>query len=294
MHDIGKSKAARRTGLLTALLVASALTSGCYPVRLSEDGIYVPQTAPALTAEALAERTTVYTLEPQTIRASDGAQLTGVLLRRPGANRTVLYFGGNMFTVGKAGAGLASQLAPLGVNLMMVDYRGYGASGAVKANGSALMSDALAVFDHLAAMPGVGSSGIVVHGQSLGSFMAGHVAAQRPTAGVVLESSATTAEAFARANIPTLARPFIRLDISESLRGQGNLQQMSRLDEPLLLLVGSEDKVTPARFSRELFDASTLPAARKRLVVVPGAGHNDVLGDATALRAYADYLVRSR
>lgn len=294
MRTSGTRNRMRHVGASASLLLAAGLASGCYTVRLTESGIYVPQTAPALTAEALAERASGYTLEPQTIIARDDARLTGVLLRRPGADRTVLYFGGNMFTVGKNGPGLASRLAPLGVNLMMVDYRGYGASAAAQPGASLLMSDALAVFDHLAAAPGVEASKVVVHGQSLGSFMAGHVAAQRPTAGVVLESSATTAEAFARANIPGFARPFVRLDIAESLRGQGNLQQMTRLAEPLLLLVGSEDEVTPASFSRELFQASTLPAGRRRLSVVPGAGHNDVLAHPAAVRAYGDFLALTR
>jgi len=273
---------------------AAILLSGCYTVNLSEDGIYVPQSAPTLTVEALADQAPGYGLEPQTVIAADGARLTGVLLKRAGADRTVLYFGGNMFTVGKSGPRLAGRLAPLGVNIMMIDFRGYGASASAAPNAYLLMSDALAVFDHLAALPGVEPSEIVVHGQSLGSFMAGHVAALRPTGGVVLESSATTAEAFARANIPGLARPFIRLNIAESLRGQGNLQQMNRLEEPLLLLVGSDDDVTPAAFSRELFAASTLPATRKRLAVVEGAGHNDVLTHPTGLRAYADFLDLTR
>ena len=285
----------RRVGLAAlALLLAGSLSSGCATIRLTEENIYVPQPGAALTAEALAARTSAYTFQPQTVTAPDGTRLAGALLRRPGADRTILYFGGNLFTVEKRGAALARVLEPLGANLMVVDYRGYGASGAGNMQMDAVMSDALAAFDHLAALPGIDPRQIVVHGQSLGSFMAGHVAAQRPTAGVVLESSATTAEAFARLQVPLFARPFVRLDIAESLRRQGNLQQMSRLDEPLLVLVGSEDDVTPASFSRNLFRASTLPAAGKRLLVVKGAGHNNVLADPSAITAYREFLALAR
>lgn len=277
-----------------SLAFTGALITGCMNVDLKESDIYRPQAGSALTAEALNARVSGYTLEPQLITAADGLKLAGVLLRRPGADRTVLYFGGNLTTVGRNGPAIAAQLAPLNVNLMLVDYRGYGASGKAEANTATLMSDALAVFDHLAGLPGIDPSSIVVHGQSLGSFMAGQVAASRPTAGVVLESSATTAEDFAHAGIPVYARPFVRLHIAEGLRGQGNLKQMDRLDEPLLILVGADDDATPAVFSRKLFDASTLPPARKRLVVVEGVGHNGVLNRPAAMAAYVEFLALTR
>jgi hypothetical protein len=277
-----------------AVALSGALLTACVNVDLEESDIYRPQPGAALTAEALNARAPGYRLEPQVIAAADGLKLAGVLLRRPGADRTVLYFGGNLTTVGGNGPAIAAQLAPLNVNLMLVDYRGYGASGKAQASTASLMSDALAVFDHLAGLPGIDARSVVVHGQSLGSFMAGQVAASRPTAGVVLESSATTAEEFAEAGVPVYARPFVRLRIAEGLRGQGNLKQMDRLDEPLLILVGAEDDATPAVFSRRLFEASTLPAARKGLVVVEGVGHNGVLNRPAAMKAYAEFLARTR
>jgi len=279
-------------GLAAVLLAVSA--SGCVTVSLSEEGIYHPQKGAALTAQALAAEVRGYTLEPQTITAPDGTRLAGALLRRPGADRTVLYFGGNMFAVGSDGATVARRLAPLGVNLMLVDLRGYGASGSGPLTQAAILSDGLAVFDHLAAQPHIEPNQIVVHGMSLGSFLAGHVAAHRRTAGVVLEASATTAEAFVGSAVPWLARPFVRVDIAQGLRGQGNLQHMSRLDEPLLVVVGEKDTLTPPRFSRELFAAATLPRERKRLVVVKDAAHDQAIFKAQTITAYREFLGLTR
>ena len=273
---------------------AALCLCGCVTVSVSEADIYKPQPGAGTPPERLAVGGAEYRVEPQTIVSADGTRLAGALLRRPGADRTVLYFGGNLFTMKERAALMAQRLAPLNVNLMVVDYRGYGASGQGPMTMDAIMADALAVFDHLAALPDVEPSQIVVHGQSLGSFMAGHVAANRPTAGVVLESSATTAEDFARAQVPFLARPFVRLEIAESLRRQGNLQQMSRLDEPLLVLSGERDDVTAPAMSRALFKAATLPPERKRLAVVPGAGHNDVLDKPAGLAAYREFLALTR
>lgn len=297
MTKLDISPAARSRRAMAGLLAAVAVSlSGCVTVRLTESDIYRPLAGGMLTAEALSARAPGFTLEPQTIVAADGVKLSGALLRRAGAERTVLYFGGNRTTVGRTGPLIAAELAPLNVNLMLVDYRGYGASGKgeTPVGFDALKNDATAVFDHLAGVPEIPPSSIVVHGQSLGSFMAGHVAAERATAGVVLESSATTAKAFAQANIPFYARPFVRLNIAEGLRRQGNLRQVSRFDEPLLVLVGAEDDVTPAFMSRELHSASTLPADRKQLAVIEGAGHDDVLLRPAAITAYAKFLRRTR
>ncbi|HYJ30536.1 MAG TPA: hypothetical protein VEW25_09375, partial [Allosphingosinicella sp.] len=133
---------------------------------------------------------------------------------------------------------------------------------------------------------------VVLHGQSLGSFIAGHVAAERPAGAVVLESSATTTEDWADANLRGMARLFVRVEIDEALRGRGNLANMARIEEPLLILAGERDRTTPPRLSRALYAASPLPAGRKALFVVPGAGHNDVMLHTDTIAAYRALLAQ--
>jgi pimeloyl-ACP methyl ester carboxylesterase len=169
---------------------------------------------------------------------------------------------------------------------MIVDHRGYGLSEG-RPSAATFESDAVVAFDYLA---GQGDRNIVVHGQSLGSFAAGHVAANRPAAGVVLESSVTTTEDWAKVLMPSLARPFVRVEIAESLRGRGNLANVRLIEEPLLLLVGAKDETTPPHLSRSLYEASPLPPQRKRLAVIARAGHDNVLEQAEAAAAYREFL----
>lgn len=275
----------RGIGLATALAVA-----GCQTVRLSDEGIFRPQPGVALSNQMLGPSRMDYSLEPQSLTTTDGVRLEGVLLRRQGAERTVLYFGPNLSTVERTAPLMALALAPLNVNLVMFDYRGYGASGAGTITVPRLMTDAEEVFDRVTSLPGIQPESTVVHGLSLGSFMAGHVAARRPTAGLVLEGSATSAEEFAAAQIPWFAKPVIRLEISPGLQGQGNLQYMDDIDEPMLVLVGEKDTVTRPVFSRRLFEASTLPTSQRRLAVIPGATHNDTMQQPATIRAYGEFL----
>jgi pimeloyl-ACP methyl ester carboxylesterase len=134
---------------------------------------------------------------------------------------------------------------------------------------------------------------VIVHGQSLGSFIAGHVAAERPTAGVVLESSATTTEDWVAANLRGARRILVHARIDESLRGRGNLANMARIEEPLLLLVGGADSTTPPTLSQALYAASPLPPGRKTLAILPRAGHTDVLLQPEAIAAYRAFLDRA-
>lgn len=262
------------------LLIAAPATA---TAQLTEAVLLRPVPGGTVTQEAVSAVAPAYRVTDHRIVAADGTRLHAVLLRQPNARGTILYFGGNGYTIERFGAAVAAVFAPLGVDLMIVDHRGYGMSQG-RPTVAALESDSLTAYDYLAALPGIARARILVHGQSLGSFTAGHVAAHRPTAGVVLESTITSAEQWAAAMIGEGAT------IDEALRNRGNLRYMPRIEEPLLLLVGANDRVTPASFSQALFDASPLAAGRKTLAIVPGAGHNDALTRPEALAAYRTFL----
>ena len=268
-----------------ALLI---VLSGC-TAHIGEESLLMPIRGGALPPEPLRAAAPAYSMTEQWITAPDGTRLSAVLLRQPGSRATILYFGGNGFTIGQFGAATAGLFAPLGVDLMIVDHRGYGRSQGRPTQAN-LEADGLAAFDHLTRNIGIAPERVIVHGQSLGSFIAGHVAANRPTGGAVLESSATTAEDWADANRRGLMRLLVRVEIDETLRGRGNLTNMTRIDEPLLILVGQNDRTTPPPLSQALYAASPLPAARKRLAIVPGADHNNVMTRPQAIAAYRAFL----
>lgn len=273
----------RATALAAALM--SMPLSACV-AQVSESQFIRPVPGGTLTAEALGAAAPSYTLTRHSIASADGAKLHAVYLRQPGAKATVVYFGGNGYTIERFGASTAAFFAPLGVDLLIADHRGYGLSQGTP-TAAALEADGLAVFDYLRGLPNVDPVRILLHGQSLGSFTAGNVAANRPAAGVVLESSITTIEDWVEAQ--TAGMP-VKVKIDDTLKGRGNLSKMSAIDEPLLLLVGRVDKTTPARFSEALYEASSLSPERKLLKIVEGAGHNDVMTKPEAAITYAEFL----
>ena len=270
------------------LLPLAALAAGC-TAHIGEDTLLHPIAGGGIDAAALARSAPAFSMTEHWITALDGARLSAVLLRQPEARATILYFGGNGYTIERFGAFTAALFQNAGVNLMIVDHRGYGRSEGTPSQAN-MEADGVAAFDYLDRLDGIGP--IVFHGHSLGSFIAGRGAAERPTAGVVLECSAITAEQWVDARHRGLARALVRVEIDETLRGRGNLANMGRIEEPVLILVGAEDRTTPPSLSRALYAASPLPEGRKILAIIPTTGHNNVLVNPEARRAYAEFLVR--
>ena len=279
----------RRRGILFLLVTLGlAGAAGC-SVEISERRVLHPQASGTLSQDAVTHAAPVFTVSRHDIIAADGTRLYAVRLRQPGARATILYFGGRKYTIGASGATTASRFAPLGVDLFIADYRGYGQSEGTP-TASAMAGDMLAVFDYAASLPDIGAARLIVHGHSMGSFAAGYVAAHRPVGGVVLESSVTTTEEWVRARVPVVVKPFVRVRIADDLKGKGNLENMSLIDEPLLILVGAADHTTPPQLSKGLYAASPLPPERKSLVIVPGADHGDVMTHESAIASYRRFL----
>lgn len=180
---------------------------------------------------------------------------------------------------------LAPLVAGMGVNVLMIDYRGYGRSAGTPSIAT-MKNDALAAFDHLRGR--AGDRPIVVHGLSLGGFVAAHVAANRAVQGLVLEATAPDVATWARNQIPGYAKPAVRLKIAPALLAESNVEAVGRHRGPLLLITGSNDAVTPPRFMQPLLAAS--PSPNKRAVIARGAGHGDALAIPEARRAYAGFL----
>ena len=224
------------------------------------------------------------TVTEQTITAENGIELKGLSVHQPGAGVTVLYFGGNMFHIDDHAMKVLPILSSCGANSAVFDYRGYGRSQGEPSIDN-MKSDALRIFDLINAQnPGK----VIVHGQSLGSFMAAYVAQKRPALGLVLESTATNAKDWANANIPWYARPFVRLEMSPALREIDNAEATSNFTNAVLVMVGDQDKVTPPNLGKKVFDS--IPTSHKKMLTIKGVGHNGVLTHPNTTQTYCDFI----
>ncbi|MEL7360689.1 MAG: alpha/beta fold hydrolase [Bacteroidota bacterium] len=188
------------------------------------------------------------------------------------ARGTVLYFGGQGFLM-VTFADFIEAMAQHRVNLFMVDYRGYGMSDG-EPSVAGLKADGLAVYDYVQALDGVDPDRLVLHGHSMGTFMATYVAQEAALAprGLLLESPVTTVEELTSALVPALLKPLVSFDIDDALQREDNPERVAGLTMPTLVIVGGEDNITPPKLAEDVHEASV--GQPKRLVEVESGGHN--------------------
>jgi pimeloyl-ACP methyl ester carboxylesterase len=211
-------------------------------------------------------------VRPIAIEVEAGIYIGGRLYPAGPQAPLVLYFHGN----GEIAAdydGIAPLYTGLGITLLVVDYRGYGTSSG-RPTASHLLTDAVQVFERLGDVleeQPLFPARLYVMGRSLGSAAAIEVAhhAGDRLAGLIVESG--FADTFA-----LLARLGLRVRGADEERdGFGNAAKMGRIAVPTLVIHGQHDVLIPAADGQALYRHSA--AADKRLVLIPGAGHNDLL-----------------
>lgn len=289
----------RKLALLLALsALLSLLASGCVTVNVSqsnlaETGLITPGYA-AMAPKVYPEITGAsgYTAHQLFFEGADNAAQYGLLLTRPGNKVTIMYFGGGNFQTGLRGLVIAKEFEALNVNVFVVDYPGFGES-AGKPTITTIREDALNAYDYLRSLPYISGTAIVVHGFSMGTLVAPYVAANRPVAGLVLNSPLTTVQQLVHDLMPWYDRIFVRVHLANTIRNIDSLTYIKRYSGPLLLLVGKDDHIAPPSNAREIYQVSPTARDRKVLDVVPGRGHDDTLAGIPAVkRVYTDFLHR--
>jgi fermentation-respiration switch protein FrsA (DUF1100 family) len=202
-----------------------------------------------------------------TIPTEDGERLVGwwIPTRAEPARAHVLFFHGNAGNVSHR-IEHAARLTAAGLDVMLVDYRGYGKSTG-RPSETGLHLDAQASLAALRAGPHVDPARIVLMGESLGGAVALRLALEAPPLACVLQSTFTSLRDVARAHYPAAL---------SALAGEAfpSLERIRRLRAPVLMLHGDVDEIVPLAHAEALFAAAPEP---RRLHIVAGAGHNDLV-----------------
>jgi len=229
--------------------------------RFQERIVFQPPPAPA--ASPVPARQVWY-------RAADGAELFAYVVGdcAPGG-RALLAFHGN--------ADLARWLIPWAsevarrnrVCVMLPEYRGYDGLGGVPTyEGSS--RDARAALDYLRGPMGFGLGRVAYFGHSLGSAIAAELAGADPPRVLLLQSPFSSARAMgSRMLLPGLAAFWTLI----SRVHFDTIRRVGASSAAVWVAHGDKDFVIPVSMGRQVFAAARHPG---ELLIVPGAGHNDV------------------
>jgi uncharacterized protein len=213
-----------------------------------------------------------------TFESDDGERLHGWWV--PAAAEPlahVLFLHGNAGNVGDRVPHL-ELLAGAGLDVLAFDYRGYGRSSG-RASEEGTYRDARAARTALLERPGVDPERVFYLGESLGAAVAIELAGEHPPAGLILQSPFTSIRDMARLHYPFIPRALVP-------DAYPSLPRIAALDVPLLVLHGDRDEIVPSLHGEALCEAARSP---KRLEILAGVGHNDVVGRewATAIARWA-------
>ncbi len=253
-HRVGQVVRVVLLVYLVLLLVASAIQRR---VVFPTDMIDVPAALPPF------ER---YGIEPLEIPIEGGgrveawlAQGEGTSADRPGP--LVIFAHGNAELIDNWAFDFKT-LTERGVNVLLVEYRGYGRSdGSPSEKG--IVTDFTAAYDKVTARDEIDSKRVVFFGRSIGTGVACSLARHRKPNAIILASPMRS--------IPSIASKMLvpRFIIKDKFDNEDFLETY---DGPVLILHGKEDRIIPYDHGDKLHRVTP----NSRLVSFVDTGHNDM------------------
>lgn len=255
--------------LLPLLLAALAalLTVGCATLdERQRQWIFQPSDRSwGYTAELAREMEEVWIEFPSRI-TGEPTRLHGLwtaAAKRPKDGPVLLYLHGARWNV-EGSAPRIRRMQELGFSVLAIDYRGFGKSTPRLPSEDMAYEDAQAAWDWLAAR--YPNRPRYIFGHSLGGAIAIDLAARvADERGVIVEGTFTSIPDVAS----TMKWGWLPIGPLITQRFE-SVKKVAKVNSPLLVVHGSEDRLIASDLGRRLYEAATGP---KRFVLVEGGSH---------------------
>lgn len=194
-------------------------------------------------------------------KTEDGINLNGWLVKNPKAKATVLFFHGNAGNISHRIEKIVI-FNHLGLNVFIIDYRGYGMSqGRPSEDGT--YQDARAAFDYLSARSDINNKKIIAYGESIGGAVAVDLAAKRNVACLIVDSSFSSARDLARKFYPFIPSFLFRSKFD-------SVNKVKTIKSSKLFIHSINDEIVPFELGQKLYQEAIPP---KEFFQIHG-GHN--------------------
>ncbi|WP_414622115.1 alpha/beta hydrolase [Calothrix sp. CCY 0018] len=192
------------------------------------------------------------------LTSEDGTKLSAIHLLNPNAKYTILFAHGNGSDLGTIQPRL-KQLKSIGFSVFAYDYRGYGTSEGKPSETNAY-KDIDTAYNYLTQELNIPPQQIIAFGSSVGGGSAIDLAARKPVAGLITESTFTS---IFKVKVPIKILPFDKFP---------NLSKISKVKCPVLIMHGKLDEIVPFYHSEQLFQQAPSP---KLSLWIEDAKHNN-------------------
>ncbi len=192
----------------------------------------------------------------------DRIKLNGWFIKSEENKGTLLFFHGNAGNISHR-LDKIMTFHNLGLNVFIIDYRGYGKSEGVPTE-RGVYQDAEAAYDYLGTQKNFNSKQIIVYGESLGGAIAIDLATKREFAGLIADSTFTSISDMANASSSISVGSLISTKMD-------SVDKIKNVSAPKLIIHSIDDDIIPFYMGKKLFDEAPVP---KGFLKIRG-GHND-------------------
>lgn len=199
------------------------------------------------------------------IQTKDNIKINGWFISSNNAKYTILFCHGNAGNIADR-LDKISLLYGLGVNIFIIDYRGFGRSQG-RPSESGLYLDAEAAYNYLVNIKKILAQQIILYGESLGTVAVINLAAKLKVKAIILEGAFSSGKDMARKIYPFLPT-FL---FSNKFDSQFAIREIGA---PKLFIHSRDDEIVPFNLARKLYDVSREP---KQFIEIQGDHNNAFL-----------------
>jgi len=189
--------------------------------------------------------------EDVVLDTTDNLLLHGWFIPHQESKHTLLFFHGNAGNISHRGESVRI-FHRLGLNVLIIDYRGYGKSQG-KPGEQGLYKDAHAAWRYLTQIKGVEPKNIILFGRSLGGAVATRLASDVQAGKLILESTFSSGKDMAKSIFPLMSHIiYVRF-------GFNSEERIKRITCPVLVIHSPDDEIIPFRLGEKIYVAANEP-----------------------------------
>lgn len=185
------------------------------------------------------------------LNADNKVRLHGWYIPRQGARKVVLFFHGNAGNISHRGESV-EVFHRLGLNVFIIDYRGYGKSTG-KPSEKGMYADARTAWHYLNQERAIDEKDIIVFGRSLGGVIASQLATEVHPGKLIIESAFSSSRDMARAIFPFISNVILMRYCFNTA------ENMKQIQSPVLVAHSPDDDIIPFSHGEKIFQAANDP-----------------------------------
>ncbi len=199
------------------------------------------------------------------LETDDGICLNAIHFKNENPKGVILYFHGNRGNLRRWGR-IVLFFAKKQYDVVVMDYRSYGKSkGEITEKN--LYHDAQLFYNYL--LKRYAEDQITIYGRSIGTGIAVKVASENRPCNLILETPYYTIKDIVESWLPHFpTNALLRYKIPSG-------EFIQNVTCSITIYHGTDDGVVPFKSGKRLYDA--IPISNKKMIIVPGGSHNDLI-----------------